>query len=90
MLIARLSKAKQCIPLSAKAITIKSSQSKERRKTEPMPNKNQMKAGMMRPTQNTATSMELELSPVSLLSYFHSVAPSSRTSLHLKTRRGWS
>jgi hypothetical protein len=52
-----------------------------------MPSRNQIKAGTIRPTQKMATSIEEELSPSSLLSYFHSVDPSSRTSLHLRAGR---
>ena len=50
----------------------------------PTPSRNQIKAGARSPTQKMATSIEVELSPSSLLSYFHSVEPSSRTSLHLQ------
>jgi hypothetical protein len=60
------------------------SQSKLSRKTDPIPSRNQINAGTSRPTQKMATSSDVELSPSSLLSYFHSVDPSSRTSLHLR------
>mmetsp|Transcript_4557 Transcript_4557/g.10330 ORF Transcript_4557/g.10330 Transcript_4557/m.10330 type:complete len:210 (-) Transcript_4557:43-672(-) len=71
--------------LSESAVAMRSSQSKLSRKREPIPKRNHTMAGRMRPSQKTPTSSVVLCRLSSCASNFHSVEPSSRTSLHQRS-----